>query len=63
MPTYIYTCPVHNEFEHQHSISEQLTTCPLCEAEGKTEQPVKRLIASGGSFILTGGGWAKDKYS
>ena len=67
MPTYQYECPTHGEFEHQHSITEELEYCPLCEAneEHPAAQKVKRLIASGGSFILTGGGvgWAKDHYS
>jgi putative FmdB family regulatory protein len=67
MPTYLYECPVHGEFEHQHSISESLETCPLClessDSECHPPQKVKKLIASGGSFILSGGGWARDNYS
>jgi hypothetical protein len=72
MPTYLYECPIHEEFEYQHSISEELEYCPKCEdeAEGdltvngrRTFQKVKRLIASGGTFILVGGGWAKQGYS
>lgn len=71
MPTYTYECPICGEFEHQHSIKEELEYCPKCEekAEGnltlggrRTFQKVKRLISSGGSFILMGGGWAKDSY-
>ena len=72
MPTYLYECPVHGEFEHQHSIKEELEYCPKCEeeAEGdltlagrRTFQKVKRVIASGTNFILNGSGWAKDNYS
>jgi putative FmdB family regulatory protein len=63
MPTYLYECPVHGQFEHQHSIKEELEVCPLCEAEASIDpQKVKKLIASGGSFILSGNGWAKDNY-
>ena len=72
MPTYLYECPTHGEFEYQHSIIEELEFCPTCEeesqafneqtGEGYPPQKVKRLIAKGGSFILVGGGWAKDSY-
>jgi putative FmdB family regulatory protein len=71
MPTYLYECPVHGEFEHQHSINDALEVCPLCQAEnselqdGEKREPqkVKRLIAGGSGFILNGSGWAKDNYS
>ncbi len=64
MPTYLYECPVHGEFEHQHSVKEELECCPQCQAENPpVHQKVKRLIASGTNFILTGSGWAKDNYS
>jgi putative FmdB family regulatory protein len=64
MPTYLYECPVHGEFEHQHSIKEELEFCPKCQEENQaTPQKVKRLIASSGGFILNGSGWAKDNYS
>jgi predicted nucleic acid-binding Zn ribbon protein len=66
MPTYLYECPIHGEFEHQHSITEELQYCPLCEADSDEDhqepQRVKRLIASGTNFILTGGGWASEGY-
>lgn len=63
MPTYLYECPIHGEFEHQHSISEELENCPICEKENKvTPEKVKRLIAGGTGFILNGSGWAKDNY-
>lgn len=73
MPTYLYKCPRHGEFEYQHSIKEELDLCPMCQDEcahidlSKEERrapcKVKRLIAGGTGFILTGGGWAKDSYS
>lgn len=72
MPTYLYECPIHGEFEHQHSINEELKFCPKCQDEcehldlSKEEKrapcQVKKLIASGTNFILVGGGWAKDNY-
>jgi hypothetical protein len=71
MTTYLYECPVHGEFEHQHSINDVLEDCPLCQAENselseekrKEPQKVKRLISGGSGFILNGGGWAKEGYS
>ena len=63
MPTYLYECEMHGEFEAMHSISEQLTVCPKCKENGLTNKSLKRLIASGSTFILQGGGWAKDNYS
>jgi putative FmdB family regulatory protein len=66
MPTYLYECPAHGEFEHQHSINDELEFCPLCEEEGKEDlsepHKVKRLIAGGTQFVLNGSGWAKDNY-
>lgn len=65
MPTYIYRCPLHGEFEEVHSIKDQLETCPLCEEDPEHHGPpckVDRLISGGGSFILNGSGWAKDNY-
>jgi len=64
MPTYLYECPVHGEFEHQHSVHDELEFCPKCQEENPSvHNKVKRLIASGTNFILTGSGWAKDNYS
>lgn len=63
MPTYTYECPNCGEFEHQHSVNDQLETCPICVEMGNTDPPkVKRLISGGTGFILMGGGWAKDSY-
>lgn len=62
MPTYIYECPVHKEFEVEHSINEKLEICPKCSEEHLEPQKVIRLIAKT-SFTLVGGGWAKDNYS
>ncbi len=64
MPTYLYECPIHGQFEHQHSIKEELEICPTCQEENRMDpQKVKKLIAGGGGFILNGSGWAKDNYS
>lgn len=63
MPTYTYYCEVHREFETEHSIKEKLEECPKCQEEGLQPQKVVRLISSGTSFILAGGGWAKEGYS
>lgn len=63
MPTYTYKCEVHGEFEEVHSIKEKLEECPKCKEEGLPPQKVVRLISGGGSFILNGGGWARDNYS
>ena len=62
MPTYLYYCEEHGEFEEIHSITTQLNECPKCKAEGKNSAPPKRLIASGSTFILSGGGWASSGY-
>jgi len=64
MPTYLYKCEIHGEFEKSHSIKELITECPLCKDEGiNPPQKVTRLIPSGGTFILKGGGWANNGYS
>jgi putative FmdB family regulatory protein len=63
MPTYEYRCELHGDFEQSHSINEQLTECPKCKEEGLEPKKVVRLISSGGTFILSGSGWAKDNYS
>lgn len=63
MPTYLYECTIHGEFEEQHSIKESLEECPKCKKEGLSSQKPKRLIAGGTGFILNGGGWAKEGYS
>lgn len=63
MPTYTYHCEVHGEFEEMHSINDQLEECPKCKEEGLEAKKPTRLISSGSTFILTGGGWAKDNYS
>lgn len=63
MPTYTYYCEVHGEFDTDHSIKIKLEECPKCQEEGLKPQKVVRLISSGGTFVLTGSGWAKDNYS
>ncbi len=63
MPTYLYFCEKHGEFEIFHSIKEKLEFCPKCEEEGLEPQKIERLIAGGTNFILTGGGWASTNYS
>lgn len=62
MPTYLYNCKVHGEFEEDHSINENLEECPQCKKEGKINS-VTRLISSGTQFILSGSGWARDSYN
>lgn len=59
MPTYIYHCPTHNEFESYHSIRDdaKLTECPTCRSELGISVPVDRLISGGsgrGIVELTG---------
>lgn len=63
MPSYLYLCQDHGEFEEFHSITEQLDECPKCKDEGKTSEPPTRLISPGSTFVLTGDCWAKDNYS
>lgn len=63
MPSYLYHCEVHGEFEEVHSINDKLEECPKCKEEGKPVQKVTRLISGGGSFILSGRGWASSGYS
>jgi hypothetical protein len=63
MPTYLYKCEKHEEFEYEHSIKEILEFCPKCKEEGiDPPNKVIRLIASGGTFILLGGSWARENY-
>lgn len=61
MPTYLYSCEEHAEFEAEHSITEQLDECPKCKEEGKKSVRPKRLI-SNTTFILSGGSWAREGY-
>lgn len=44
MPTYLYECPIHKEFEEFHSMSKTIEYCPKCEEEKLEPQKVKRLI-------------------
>lgn len=55
MPTYLYFCPTHEEFEEYHSMSIVVEFCPQCKEDGN-ETPVKRLIncKSRGVVELTG---------
>lgn len=63
MPTYVYYCKVHGEFEEVHSISKQLEDCPKCIEESLEPQKITRLIAGGTTFVLNGTRWAKTNYS
>lgn len=44
MPTYLYECPTHGEFEEYHSMSNMLEFCPKCQEENKEPQKLKQLI-------------------
>jgi putative FmdB family regulatory protein len=62
MPTYLYECKEHGEFECEQSIkADPLDKCPECEKEGKTSEAPKKLMVPS-SFILKGGSWAKQGY-
>ena len=66
MPTDLYKCEIHGEFEESHSIKELLTECPLCKKEGiNPPKKIERLISSGSTFVLKrgGSGWASNGYS
>lgn len=62
MPNYLYKCEKHGEFEVFHSIKDCLEYCPKCKEESREPQKVVRLISGGTTFVLSGGGWAKDNY-
>lgn len=62
MPTYLYKCQEHGEFEYEHSIKDKMEECPHCKINGKL-QKISRLICNENGFILQGSGWAKDNYS
>jgi len=63
MPTYLYSCEQCNQqFEVEHKMSEELEECPKCKENGLPLSKPKRLI-SATSFVLNGGGWAKEGYS
>jgi putative FmdB family regulatory protein len=59
MPIYEYRClACDHEFEREQRITEDaIKKCPAC---GKLK--VRRLISSGSSFQLKGGGWYNDGY-
>lgn len=64
MPTYNYQCiDCNHEFEEMHSVTEEVQECPKCKSEGKQSSKPKRLISKGTTFILNGGGWAREGYS
>jgi putative FmdB family regulatory protein len=61
MPSYNYVCQnewCNNEWEVFHGINDLIKTCPQCQQE-----TAKRIISDGGSFVLAGGGWARDSYN
>lgn len=63
MSVYLYKCPIHDEFEVEHSMHELLQECPKCKEEGKEHpEKVTRLIAGGTQFTLIGGSWGRDNY-
>jgi len=56
MPTYLYECPIHGEFEEYHSMSQILEYCPKCEEAKLQPQKLRHLIncSSKGTVELTG---------
>lgn len=60
MPTYDYTCTsCERESSATQSIKEEpLRLCPHCG-----ELTLKRLVSTGTTFTLKGGGWASEGYS
>ena len=44
MPTYLYECSRHGEFEEYHSMSDMLEFCPRCKEENLEPQKLKQLI-------------------
>jgi hypothetical protein len=57
MPTYLYECSIHGEFEEEHSIKITLEDCSKCKSEGLEPQKLKPLICGGsgrGIVELTG---------
>lgn len=59
MPTYEYICrDCNHAWEEEQSIKDTaITTCPKCKEETAVRQ------ISAGSFVLAGGGWAREGYS
>lgn len=47
MPTYLYLCEIHGEFEEEHSIKITLEDCSKCKADGLIPQKLKPLISGG----------------
>ena len=45
MPKYDYKCPVHGEFEAEHSIDFTLGYCPIQAGADPCEQPLKKLLS------------------
>jgi len=56
MPTYLYECETHGEFEEYHSIRTKLEECPQCKEANLPVKAPKRLITgnSKGVVILSG---------
>src|SRR5271170_4048401 len=56
MPTYLYECQTHGEFEEFHSINTKLEECPKCKEENLPLKGFRRLItgSSKGVVILSG---------
>lgn len=56
MPTYLYECPVHGEFEEEHSVKIKLEKCTKCKSDKlKPIQKIKRLLyPSAGKVTLSG---------
>lgn len=63
MPIYNYQCPqCREETERMVRVDAPNPTCKVCSTPDK-KVFYERMFPKGTSFVLKGGGWAKDNYS
>ena len=60
MPTYDYGCDACGA---QWELEQRITADPIKKCPKCGKMKAKRLITTGGNFILKGGGWYSDLYS